>query len=1113
MQRVTNSMVQISTLADMHNNLNRLLKLQQQISSEKLYSRPSDNPVAVARELSLGTAIFENARYVYNMDSGVTLLENTESALDQITSIVQRIRELTIYAGNGALEDVDMDAIAQEIAELKEELRLTANYSVEGRYLLSGLATDTIPFQYDANGNVVYMGNDYNIYFETERGSEGKVSLNGLEVFPSDVTQYVLQSIEVPIDFEWSGRSEVLQFQVGDRTAKVLIPEKWTDDDGVDSVDDTDYNRFRDPNETEGYTLDEIAAIINSSLAMGDVGRLVSVEVVKDEAAGVQRLVIRSHTGEPVQLTSWPSTDAEQLSQGIEGVDVDLATPLAADGTLTFGWNDGTTSTIDVTTADSLQDIADRINAEIPNVLARIVEDGSGNGRLVVFGQEEGEAFYLTATDGAKYLFPVPPSAEGENGNLATPVTAPGTLTFERSDGTTSVVNVAPTDSLQDIVDNINAGVSGVIAAIVEDGAGNGRIALFNESGGTVALTPAGGATDLFSTALTMDPAKDLALASEAVKKTTDHSHIDLTSLFRMETTIKSTEVDTNFSIDTTAAALHWRLESGSNRAEILITDDANLTLEELATRIRNVAGSWLEVTVETDEQDQGLSPASSGGTNAENATQRLVIKTLDGESFVLYDKTSVAGADYASQLGVSTVTKGVTSGTFPSGSGLDETLPALVSVTVGDREYTVKLYRENVTTAGTNDLDGVKVAEEIVRQVNEQYGGKLLGTDDLGSGQFVLYSYTGEPLRITDLPFGDPDLKADEYGGGIALQLGLTTGVIGDAVSDEAVGALCTPGTFRISTLGRTVEIAVVAGDTPQTIAEKIRLNAGSWLDVSFVDSNMSAAGGTVQLALSAKDGSPVSVLDLTGDVAQYLGLDNTVRAELGGTLPTAGNLEITVDGYTHSIDLSTIRDYDQSGTVDFNDLVIAINNRFQGQDLRAELLDDGGTSYLALLSDQGYRISVTDTSGTLITGGVTTTAVRNGPLSDDTPYTQNVTVRTAANQNQTNFFGLLDDLTAAITSQDREGLSNSLLGKIDDFLDNLLRQRTEVGALVQRYEKSQARLTMNTTSLTELQSKVADTDLADAITKYQMAQAIYSASLAVIAQIIQPTLVDFLS
>jgi len=67
-------------------------------------------------------------------------------------------------------------------------------------------------------------------------------------------------------------------------------------------------------------------------------------------------------------------------------------------------------------------------------------------------------------------------------------------------------------------------------------------------------------------------------------------------------------------------------------------------------------------------------------------------------------------------------------------------------------------------------------------------------------------------------------------------------------------------------------------------------------------------------------------------------------------------------------------------------------------------------------------------------------------------------------------------------------------------------------VRGLINRYENTQARLKQNNVNLTELQSKISDVDLAEAATQFQMAQAVYQASLAVIARIIQPTLVDFL-
>jgi flagellar hook-associated protein 3 FlgL len=310
--------------------------------------------------------------------------------------VVQRIRELAVYAGNGALQDVDMNAIAQELASLKEELRLTANYSVEGRYLLSGLNTSVIPFQLDANGNVVYLGNEHRVYFETERGSEGQVSLHGRDVFPTNETQYVLKSVEVPIDFQWTGRSEILQFQVGDRMAKVLIPEKWTDNDSVGGVDNTDYNRFRDPNELDSYSLDEIAQLINSSLSMGDVGRLVSVQVIKDEAAGVQRLEIRSHTGEPVRLTSWPATDPKSWNRELrESTEPWLDSFRRRDGNVHVGRRN-----IEYTGTGrngNTRRHRRKINADVPGFLLRVVDAGGASRLLSQPGN--GKKFALTASE------------------------------------------------------------------------------------------------------------------------------------------------------------------------------------------------------------------------------------------------------------------------------------------------------------------------------------------------------------------------------------------------------------------------------------------------------------------------------------------------------------------------------------------------------------------------------------------------------------------------------------------------------------------------------------------------------------------------------------------
>ncbi len=182
-----------------------------------------------------------------------------------------------------------------------------ANYSVEGRYLLSGLSTGVRPFERDASGNVVYMGNTGKVSYEMEKGVIGDVSFHGREIFPVEYTSNTLTSVEVPSTSPGRAGTKF--------SRSPWQPERQGSPLG--RLDRRKHQRHRRPHrlqpvprcrELNGLTLDRIAELINESLNMGDASRLLSVSVEKNMAAGTQRLVFTSHTGEPIQVTGWPDT-------------------------------------------------------------------------------------------------------------------------------------------------------------------------------------------------------------------------------------------------------------------------------------------------------------------------------------------------------------------------------------------------------------------------------------------------------------------------------------------------------------------------------------------------------------------------------------------------------------------------------------------------------------------------------------------------------------------------------------------------------------------------------------------------------------------------------------
>src|SRR5690606_1483035 len=93
---------------------------------------------------------------VRNANDGISVAQVAEGALQESTNILQRMRELTLQAGNGANSAEDRDALQAEIAQSIEELdRIATTTSFGTQTLLSGDEGGdlTLSFQVGAQGN------------------------------------------------------------------------------------------------------------------------------------------------------------------------------------------------------------------------------------------------------------------------------------------------------------------------------------------------------------------------------------------------------------------------------------------------------------------------------------------------------------------------------------------------------------------------------------------------------------------------------------------------------------------------------------------------------------------------------------------------------------------------------------------------------------------------------------------------------------------------------------------------------------------------------------------------------------------------------------------------
>jgi flagellar hook-associated protein 3 FlgL len=156
--RVTTSMIQRNVLADLNNLSERLARTQGKASSGKEISRPSDDPFGAAKAIGLRQAMAANDQYMRNIDEAKGWQDATESALDSITSYVNRARDLLNRGATDTADETSRLAIASEIDQIIQGVKESANATYEDRYLFSGTATSVAPYQLGAND--AYQGNE-----------------------------------------------------------------------------------------------------------------------------------------------------------------------------------------------------------------------------------------------------------------------------------------------------------------------------------------------------------------------------------------------------------------------------------------------------------------------------------------------------------------------------------------------------------------------------------------------------------------------------------------------------------------------------------------------------------------------------------------------------------------------------------------------------------------------------------------------------------------------------------------------------------------------------------------------------------------------------------------
>lgn len=203
--RVTNNMMLRNTTSNINNNKYSVNSLNNQMSSQKKISRPSEDPVVAIRALRLRSNLSEiNQYYEKNIPDAEAWLDVTETALKNMKTILSDIRTQCTYGASDQLKAEDRNTILTQLESLRKQIYSEGNSDYAGRTVFTGYRTNCkLTFMEDESNT------EYNIQqkFSYEdigehRYYDGQVELKTAEemsqkVTTSDTKQYTYDRIRL----------------------------------------------------------------------------------------------------------------------------------------------------------------------------------------------------------------------------------------------------------------------------------------------------------------------------------------------------------------------------------------------------------------------------------------------------------------------------------------------------------------------------------------------------------------------------------------------------------------------------------------------------------------------------------------------------------------------------------------------------------------------------------------------------------------------------------------------------------------------------------------------------------------------------------------------------
>lgn len=309
--RVSDKMQQAQILNNLNKNRTELSTLQNQASSLKRVTKPSDDPAGVSRILQNRTENKNMTQFDKNIFLGKSFLETTESTLSQMGEVIVRAKELALQAANDTNSGMPREMIASEVEQLYNSVVELSNRRFGERYIFAGHKTTEPPFTKEGK----YKGDNGQIQIQNLEGQFMPVNLVGSQVFLGEDLAYggnVSREQSIPLTVEDLQKFKMDQIEAEFQKEEAL--EHQLETRGPANVGSVQRINERDPvNDVRGVNVFQTIMGLEAALRTDDkLGIQESLETL-DQALNQVNLARAEVGGRTNQLIA----TSESIQRGI----------------------------------------------------------------------------------------------------------------------------------------------------------------------------------------------------------------------------------------------------------------------------------------------------------------------------------------------------------------------------------------------------------------------------------------------------------------------------------------------------------------------------------------------------------------------------------------------------------------------------------------------------------------------------------------------------------------------------------------------------------------------------------------------------------------------------